>query len=121
MRREARAGGRYWLGRVDDLSGCHGDWGESDDVFQRVRPLLDLIGRYYLPFLSANTAALVQGAEQVQLSLDGIAYRQAPFRYQGKCYALLRESYAKVEATLTDPVRALLADTGCVEWLAGDR
>jgi hypothetical protein len=61
----------------------------------------------------ANAQALISGADEVVCNVEGGTYRQAPFKYQGKCLQWLREDYA----ALGDPDRTrvddLLAGTGC--------
>ena len=61
----------------------------------------------------SRTAAVASGADEVACELDGVEYRQAPFKYQAKCLGWIHDEYA----ALTDADRArvdtVLAGTGC--------
>jgi glutathione S-transferase len=103
-----------WVRRLDDASGIEGEWHSFEQLRPAVRSLLEFTGRWYLPFLEANAEALANGDEQVQVTLDGQAWSQPPFKYQAKCYDRLRKRLAQVES---EPLRHLLADTNCLSYL----
>lgn len=103
-----------WVRRLDDASGIEGEWHSFEQLRPAVRSLLEFTGRWYLPFLEANAEALANGDEQVQVTLDGQAWSQAPFKYQAKCYDRLRKRLAQVDS---EPLRNLLADTNCLSYL----
>lgn len=105
-----------WTQLVDDLSGVEVD----DDGFDTpeampdaVRELFGEIGRVYAPFLLANAAALESGAEQVACEIDGAQWVQQPFPYQGKCLALLRQGFARLDTGDRAWVMGVLDGTGC--------
>ena len=50
--------------------------------------------------------------------IAGGTYRQAPFKYQGKCLQWLREAYAALSDADRERVDGVLAGTGC-EILVG--
>ena len=106
-----------WIERVDDLSwwDVDGDegWSTFDDLPGTTRLLLDEIGRTYAPFMLANAAALAAGADEVVCEIDGHAYRQAPFGYQGKCLQWLRSAYGELSPADRERVDGLLDGTGC--------
>ena len=106
-----------WIERVDDLSWWSVDedagWTTLDDLNPTVRSLLSEAGRTYAPFMLANDAALRSGDDVVACEIDGIEYRQGPFKYQGKCLHWLREAYAALGSADQDRVDAVLAGTGC--------
>jgi len=105
-----------WLAHVEDLSGIDGAWGPPGAM---VEPLLALIGEVYLPFLSANAAAIDAEAPELRFRAMGHAYAQPPFRYQLKCLAALRQAHAALPAAARAAVDPLLARTGCLEPLKG--
>ena len=111
-----------WIERVDDLSWWpvegDGGWHEADALAPTVRSLLIEAGRAYAPFMVANAAALDAGAEEVVCEIDGREFRQAPFKYQGKCLRWLREQYAELDDTNRTRVDELLAGTGCQQLLS---
>ena len=86
-----------WVDLVEDLSGLEprdGDWIARDALTPALRALFGEVGRVYAPFLLANADALARGAERVECEIDGRAWVQKPFPYQGKCLAWLREGHA---------------------------
>ena len=109
---------RHWLGRVDDLSGGAGHWSPFESVIPRVEPLLALCGRYYLPFLQANFAAVNDAATKVQVVFDQHHYEQAPFRYQAKCYAQLVALYKALAEDARAQLEPVLERTGCSAYLS---
>jgi hypothetical protein len=105
-----------WVRRLDDASGIEGEWHSFAQLRGAVHSLLEFTARWYLPFLEANASALANGDEQVQVTLDGEVWQQAPFKYQAKCYDRLRKRLAEVDSA---PLRDLLAETGCLYYLEG--
>ena len=75
------------------------------------------MGAEYLPFLAANAQALAEARSEVVVTLRGQQYRQAPFGYQGKCYADLRARWAALPDESQDSLRPPLEATGCLDWL----
>jgi len=106
-----------WTDRMDDLSwlpveGNEG-WVSLESLPTATTKLLHEIGSTYAPFMVANAKALMAGADEVACDINGTTYRQAPFGYQGKCLAWLREEYAALTDTDRQRVDAALKDTGC--------
>lgn len=107
-----------WVDSLDDASGVSGEW--SGDVPAQIAMLEDLIalaGQVYLPFLDANAKAVATAAEGFNISLLGLPYQQAPFKYQVKCFIALRQRYAALSAedkTLLDPA---LRSAGALKFL----
>jgi hypothetical protein len=79
--------------------------------------LLAVIGAIYLPFLAANAAALQSGSDTVRLEAMGHAYTQAPFKYQAKCLAALRQAFADLPEAARTALSPRLAATGCLDLL----
>jgi hypothetical protein len=52
------------------------------------------------------------------LSLPGGTYAQAPFKYQAKCYATLKNKLAALPPQARSFVDPLLKETGCFKYLA---
>lgn len=105
-----------WTDWLDDLSGLEPsdtDWLSRDALPETTRALVAEIGRTYAPFLLANAAALGAGGARVECEIDGRAYHQTPFAYQGKCLAWLRRDYGALAASDRAAVDALLAGSGC--------
>jgi len=105
-----------WVDVVEDLSGLEpddADWLTRDALPASFRALLGEVGRVYAPFLVANAAAVSSGAQAVGCNVDGRPWVQAPFRYQAKCLARLREAHAALAPPDRAALDAILADTGC--------
>jgi glutathione S-transferase len=105
-----------WTMTMEDLSGlepAEGDWIDPAAPPATLIAILKEIGRVYPPVLLANAQALQSGAELVETEIDGRAWTQQPFAYQGKCLAWLRRDYAALDAEARRRVDAALAGTGC--------
>src|SRR5262245_61571553 len=74
------------------------------------------VGRLFLPWSAANTAALEAGKDEFTVDLAGRPWTQKPQKYHAKSLAALRARYAALPAD--SGVDALLARTGCLTWLA---
>ncbi len=116
IRREAPAL-EHWVRRLDDTSGVEGTWDDPEAPSPVVEALLRLVGEVYLPFLRANAAAALAGAETFTVDLAGGTLTQPPFRYQAKCLAWLREHLASLDGAPAARTRALLSETGCLDAL----
>lgn len=111
-----------WVQWVDDLSWWQvtGDqgWHALDDLADTVHQLLREAGRTYAPFMVANAAALEAGDEEVVCMIDDQPYRQAPFKYQAKCLAWIRERYRALADHDRRRIDEALAETGCESLVA---
>jgi hypothetical protein len=107
-----------WIDGVEDLSGLEvGDddagWIGAGELPESLRGLLGELGRVYAPFLLANARALEEKKERVECTIDGRAWVQQPFPYQGKCLRALREAYTALPGGERAAVDAALKGTGC--------
>ena len=111
-----------WVDRMDDLSWLPVDgddgWLPIEMLPGATRRLLTEIGHTYAPFMLANAEALMSGADEVVVEIDGQTYRQAPFGYQGKCLQWLREEYAGLAEDDRERVASALDGTGCEVLIA---
>ncbi len=108
-----------WVPRLDDCSGVDAaaPLVSADALSPMVMGFLRLAGELYLPFLAANAGALQSGAEEVSLEIWGQRYRQAAFRYQGKCYDWLKSEFARLDGTARAAIEPALQQTGCLAYL----
>jgi glutathione S-transferase len=105
-----------WVDVVEDLSGLEPraeDWQPRGGLPPTLRALFAEVGRVYAPFLLANAAALARGAERLECAIDGRPWLQAPFPYQAKCLAALRETRAALAPADREAADGLLRGTGC--------
>lgn len=105
-----------WVRRLDDLSGVNGAWQTSGKANAAVLGLLKLVGDTYLPFLQANADAFATGRKVFTISLPTGSFQQAPFGYQVKCLAALRQAYKALEPTGRERARETLEQTGCLDF-----
>ena len=107
-----------WVLLVHDLSGLEGSWRASDEPLRpAVEALLKIAGEDYLPFLVANAHAWEEKSPMVHHESSGLTYEQAPYRYQVKCLADLRQKFAALSAEARDEISPLLEQTGCAKHL----
>lgn len=106
-----------WVTTLDDASGIEGQWQAGKGLALRAG-LLEMVGAEYLPFLTANRAALAAGAAEVVVPLRGQEYRQAPFGYQAKCAEALRARWADLSEDARAGLRAELEPAGCWAWFS---
>lgn len=110
----------FWLTLADDLSGWSGEgWRTPLDPDGPIDDLLRIAGEAMLPFYAANLAALQDEREELGLEIWGHEFRQPPFKYQAKCYKILRARFAALDPTDRDRLSPMLDATGCLPFLAG--
>ena len=118
MRAEAQRT-ESWVRQLDDASGVEGEWmAAGDPLPEAVRALLRLCGEAYLPFLAANAGAAAKGEDEFEAALMRRPFRQAVFRYQVKCLAVLRRRLGELDGEARRRVRRALEGTGGWEVLA---
>jgi len=107
-----------WLLRLDDASGVEGEWYSLERILSGgVRDLLHHAAATYLPFMAANAGAFAEGSAEVAVELQGRPFRQAPFRYQAKCWDTLKHQFRRLapqDRMRLDPV---LRETKCLVLL----
>jgi hypothetical protein len=105
--------------QMDDLSGHEGEWRDPAAPWPAVvTALLQMAGEVYLPFLTANAAALTDGKPTFRFSALGLPYEQGAFGYQRKCLERLRTLHASLPSDAKTRLEPLLAATGCLLPLA---
>lgn len=105
-----------WCHFAEDLSGIHvqeTSWIDATDLPSTLHDLLRIAGKYYAPFLLANSEAVAAGAAQVECEIDGRPWVQPPFGYQAKCLGWLRDAYRELPHASRQRVDQALSGTGC--------
>lgn len=105
-----------WTEKLSDLSGLEvedSDWIDITAPPFTLKELLCELGRVYVPFMLANSAAVERGAEYVECEIDGQRWVQQPFVYQAKCLRWLREAYEALNVAARKRVDECLSETGC--------
>jgi glutathione S-transferase len=111
---------RLWNARASRLGDAA--WAPcADGLPAGLEPLLARAARRYLPGLYANARAIADGRSHYDVTLDGKSYpRLKATAFQSWRRAMLQRELAELPADVTKPVRAILARTGCLEWLERD-
>jgi glutathione S-transferase len=110
-----------WVDVIEDLSGIEPadtDWLDVGALPPTIAALLREVARTYVPVMLANARAVGSGAELVEASVEGAAWRQKTFPYQAKCVEWLRQSYLALPAEGRAAVTAILDETGCLPLVA---
>jgi glutathione S-transferase len=79
-------------------------------------PVLAYIGRYFLPWSTANAKALAAGEAEFSVALAGKTYTQGPQKYHAKSLAALRTNYQAVPDK--SQLAPILEAADCRRWLA---
>jgi glutathione S-transferase len=105
-----------WVEAMEDTSGelvSEDGWIQRDQLQACWAELLQEIGRTYAPFLLGNAAALQEGLEQVDCTIDGRRWTQKPFPYQGKCLMWQKQAFDSLNAADQEFVLGVMQGTGC--------
>ena len=105
-----------WVALVDDLSGLaptDNAWFARDGLPATLSAILAEAGRTYVPLMLANARALKANADSVRTEIDGRAWVQNAFPYQGKCLAWLRQEFAALSADDQAAASRILESAGC--------
>jgi hypothetical protein len=104
----------HWVRRLDDASGVEGEWYPRERALGGMaEALLRIAGELYLPFLVANAGAFAKGLDRLEISVWGLRYALAPFKYQVKCLQQLREKFAALNVENRAALKPVLERTGC--------
>ncbi len=93
-----------------------GDFARWLDLAPTLMPLLsEQVGAIFLPWSSANAAALAAGRDSFTVELDGRTFAQQPQKYHARSLSALRAKYTAVsDKGALDPI---LESTGCLAYL----
>ena len=90
------------------MQGVPADWG----------PILNEIGRQYLPYQCANVDAVIAGKKRFDVDIDGVRYRGARWsKYRVWCLQRLRDHFNVLAPSDQSSAEALLVRHGCWEPL----
>jgi glutathione S-transferase len=119
------AGGIIRARATNVLDWCHRMIEPRDDgpfeswatLAPTLEPLVENVGRFFLPWTTANARAIAVGASEFSVELDGETYTQPPQKYHAKSLDVLKRKYAAVaDRSALDPI---LERTGCLRYLRG--
>jgi glutathione S-transferase len=104
-----------WLERTNEATalGAFEPW---DELAETLEPLLsDQVAELFLPWSTANAAAIAANDESFAVTLAGREWTQKPQKYHARSLAALKAKYHAVSRD--DALNAVLDDTGCLRWL----
>jgi glutathione S-transferase len=108
----------HWVRRLDDASGVEGEWYPRERALGGMaEALLTIAGELYLPFLVANAEAFAKGLDRLAITVWGLPYALAPFKYQVKCLQQLRDKFSALDAESRAALRSVLERAGCWKHL----
>jgi hypothetical protein len=104
-----------WLQRMDEPT-ANGPFEPWDDLAETLEPILsDQVAELFLPWSTANAAAIAANEETFTVSLAGHDWTQKPQKYHARSLAALKSKYHAVSRN--DALNAVLDDMGCLRWL----
>ncbi len=106
---------KRWLEQMNEptASGPFEPW---DELSETLEPLLtDQVAELFLPWSTANAAAIATNEEEFTVTLAGREWTQKPQKYHARSLAALKAKYHAVSRD--DALNAVLDDTGCLRWL----
>ncbi|MBL4739890.1 MAG: glutathione S-transferase family protein [Sneathiella sp.] len=96
-----------------------GDWEGWGDVSDTLIPVLKTqVSELYLPWATANTAALVKGLTEFTVTLNGSDFTQDSVKYVGRSFQALKTRFASIENRA--PLEEILLKAGCMTPLIAE-
>lgn len=106
---------RRWIERMLNPA-VEGNWESLDALRPGLERLLKTeVARVFLPWTAANAAAVEKAETEFTVMLEGKAFSQQAQKYHARSLAEIRRKYAA--ARNASGLEAILAATGCREWL----
>lgn len=105
-----------YLQLLEDASGIEPAAMTCRDLGTSAIALVRFAAEFYLPYLRANELALQASAPSFAFEVDGMTYCQAPFRYHGKCYRVLRDEYRAIPHTQRAAVAEILREARAADY-----
>jgi len=107
-----------WLGRMQHPQN-EGDWEGWGDVSATLNPILKTqLSDLYLPWATANNAALVQGHAKFTVPLNGADFTQNTVKYAGRSFQALKTRFASIEER--SQLEELLLNVDCMRPLIAE-
>ncbi len=107
---------RAWIERMHQPRN-EGEFESWDALERTLAPLLhDEVGGLFLPWSTANAAALEAGEESFTVELEGRDFTQQTQKYHARSLRAIRAKYAAVSGN--EQLDAILEKTGCLDALA---
>ncbi len=106
-----------WIERMLN-PGVEGGWDPWTSIRWGIERLLETeVAGLFLPWSTANAAALEKGETELKVELEGKPFTQQPQKYHARSLAEIRRKYAAAKDA--PGLDAILSATGCKRWLEG--
>ena len=103
-----------WVSRMVDPK-VEGEFENWDKLAPTLMPLLiEEVGGYFLPWSTANAAAIAKDEKEFSTTLNGAAWKQVPQKYHARSLGEIKRKYALAKSPALD---AILEKAGCLRWL----
>ena len=114
-----------WVSIIDDLSGVEGEWESLSTNKEKlmsspVAEILKLSGKYHLPLLAANAAALEKGEKRFSYDIEGRTFTRIAHDRHSFCLPALRKRYAALSGESKAALKAVLEQSGCLNYLVAN-
>lgn len=101
---------RMWNARQSKQAGSLHEAGSVPDDW---KPILQDIGRCYLPYLNANARSWAAHQQTVQFTVEDVSYSVPVHQYRVHCLGQLQKAFHDLRGEDAEAVQALLEETGC--------
>ena len=97
---------------------AEGDFESAEALVPTLEPLLaEDVAALFLPWSTANAAALAEGKAEFSVELEGRTFTQQTQKYHAKSLKALKARYAAVAEPDRAALDPILERTGCLRWL----
>jgi glutathione S-transferase len=104
-----------WVGRMMQPK-VEGEFERWDRLAPTLMPLLsEEVGGRFLPWSTANSAAVAKEEKEFSTTLGGAPWKQVPQKYHARSLGEIRRKYAAAKSPALDEI---LTKAGCLRWLA---
>lgn len=111
-----------WIARLWNAKYSNQDAGLLERIPDDWGPILDDIGKSYLPYLNANIASLKENKERFSVEINGVYYKKArTSRYRAWCLEKLRDRFNGLPQDIKQIVENRLKKHHCWDELWKER
>lgn len=108
-----------WIQRMHfpRATGAYADWSQLAETLTPI--ISNQIEKLFLPWSTANAQALAESAEEFEVELDGVMWRQKPQKYHARSLKALQGKFSHLDQH--GPAVALMESLGCAQHLCSSK
>ena len=107
-----------WLQSLWNIKLSNQEFSYLDNIPNDLSPLLNEIGKIYLPYLCANVDAVSKNKRRFEFKSDEMHFVGARYsQYRVWCLKQLQEKYHQLHENQKEAIKAMLSEHGCWEPL----